>query len=128
MSDDPIRTLTILQQMSVDVIVDAICGCKAARDVLDERARQQDVEGWTPDRDDGYVQFELGKAAAGYVAAAILWDETRESAALRTPPGIWPWHRDWWKPTDRRRDLVKAAALIIAEIERLDRADEAAKP
>jgi hypothetical protein len=35
---------------------------------------------------------------------------------------IWPWDRKWWKPTDRRRDLVKAAALILAEIERLDRA------
>jgi hypothetical protein len=31
----------------------------------------------------------------------------------------------WWKPKDRRRDLVRAAALIIAEIERLDRDAEA---
>lgn len=30
---------------------------------------------------------------------------------------------EWWKPTNRRRDLVKAAALILAEIERLDRKD-----
>jgi hypothetical protein len=29
---------------------------------------------------------------------------------------------EWWKPTNRRRDLVKAGALILAEIERLDRA------
>lgn len=29
--------------------------------------------------------------------------------------------RDWWKPKDRRRNLVKAGALIVAEIERLDR-------
>jgi len=28
----------------------------------------------------------------------------------------------WFKPTDPRRDLVKAGALCIAEIERLDRA------
>ena len=28
----------------------------------------------------------------------------------------------WFKPTTPRRDLVKAGALIIAEIERLDRA------
>lgn len=31
-------------------------------------------------------------------------------------------HRQRWKPTTSRRDLVKAAALILAEIERLDRA------
>lgn len=40
---------------------------------------------------------------------------------------VWPWDESWWKPTNRRRDLVKAGALILAEIERLDRA-EAPKP
>lgn len=36
----------------------------------------------------------------------------------------WPlsWAKSWLKPKDRRRDLIRAAALIIAEIERLDRA------
>lgn len=34
---------------------------------------------------------------------------------------VWPWDESWWKPTTPRRDLVKAAALILAEIERLDR-------
>jgi hypothetical protein len=38
------------------------------------------------------------------------------------PPQQWPWLSKWWKPKDRRRDLVRAAALVIAEIERLDRA------
>ena len=33
----------------------------------------------------------------------------------------WPWSLDWWKPKDPRRDLVRAGALIVAEIERLDR-------
>jgi hypothetical protein len=33
----------------------------------------------------------------------------------------WPWEDKWWKPKDRRRDLVRAGALIVAEIERLDR-------
>jgi len=35
---------------------------------------------------------------------------------------LWPWGKEWWKPSDRRRDLVKAGALIAAEIDRLDRA------
>jgi hypothetical protein len=34
----------------------------------------------------------------------------------------WPWADKDWKPKDRRRDLIRAAALIVAEIERLDRA------
>ena len=42
-------------------------------------------------------------------------------------PFGWPhtWDASWWKPKDRRRDLVRAGALIIAEIERLDRLDAA---
>lgn len=37
-------------------------------------------------------------------------------------PDLWPWERAAWKPKDARRDLVRAGALILAEIERLDRA------
>ena len=40
-------------------------------------------------------------------------------------PYDWPasWSTDWWKPKTPRRDLVRAAALLIAEIERIDRKD-----
>ena len=34
---------------------------------------------------------------------------------------LWPWAAEWWKPKDCRRNLVRAGALILAEIERLDR-------
>ena len=37
------------------------------------------------------------------------------------PPWFWPWDRKWWKPKDERRDLVRAAALLIARIEQIDR-------
>jgi hypothetical protein len=38
-------------------------------------------------------------------------------------PALWPWEVAGWKPTagHRRRELVKAAALLLAEIERIDR-------
>ena len=39
---------------------------------------------------------------------------------------FWPWAAEWWKPGLRRRNLVKAGALILAELERLDRAAERA--
>ncbi|MNY70647.1 hypothetical protein D3C86_2088230 [compost metagenome] len=40
----------------------------------------------------------------------------------------WPWSEDWWKPSpEPRRNLVKAGALILADIERLDRAANAAQ-
>ncbi|MCY2697597.1 hypothetical protein [Acinetobacter baumannii] len=33
----------------------------------------------------------------------------------------WPFADTFWKPKSPRQDLVRAAALLIAEIERLDR-------
>lgn len=89
---------------------------RAARDVLAERERQQSAEGWTPEHDDEHDTSELAKAAACYAlsAAGVQGDD---SAQLR----FWPWSDSSWRPTNPRRDLVKAAALILAEIERLDR-------
>ena len=84
---------------------------QVAQDVLSERRRQIEAEGWTPEHDDHHLPNELSLAAASYVCA----DEGD------APPAIWPWDWSWWKPKDRRRNLVKAAALILAEIERMDR-------
>lgn len=88
----------------------------AARDVLAERRRQVDVEGWTPEHDDQHSRGQMATAAACYAM--------RPEAKEKLPnwvPTHWPWDDEWWKPGDRRRMLVKAGALILAEIERLDR-------
>jgi hypothetical protein len=95
---------------------------EAALAVLMERQRQIDEESFSAEQDDNYENFELGKAAAAYLGHAIIKDATRKQKTYA--PGVWPWASAWWKPSDRCRDLVKAAALIIAEIERLDRAAE----
>jgi hypothetical protein len=80
-------------------------------DILAERLRQIEVEGFSPVRDDGYTQGQLANAAACYAT----------QTPLHWPPD---WDQKWWKPTTRRRDLVKAAALLVAELERLDRQAE----
>lgn len=87
---------------------------QAAKDVFAERRRQVEVEGWTPNRDDAYEDKQLRLAAACYALAHQV---------KVTIPNIWPWHHTWWKPTTDRRNLVKAGALILAEIERIDRAN-----
>lgn len=107
----------------------------AVEDVLSERKRQVEREGWTPEHDDAYTEYELAWAAITYAMAACA--DSAERAVMdqfgdhsATPGRInenWPWDWKWWKPKDRRRDLVRAAALIIAEIERLDRAAAPAK-
>lgn len=96
---------------------------RAIMDVFRERHRHGHGEGFTPAGDDRYTDFQLAKAAVCYAQVATYKDKTRKDAAKRTfSPGNWPWSLDWWKPKDRRSDLVRAASLIIAEIERLDRA------
>jgi hypothetical protein len=87
-------------------------------DITEERRRQIEVEGWTPEHDDEHSPRK-GRGEVGPLveaAACYLFGSTG------TLDLSWPWSRDWWKPKGRRRDLVRAAALIIAEIERIDRA------
>ncbi|WP_334037878.1 hypothetical protein [Burkholderia gladioli] len=97
----------------------------AERDVLAERRRQRTEEGWTTESDDRLPSGQLSAAASAYAALA---SDTLDPASLGSmdystrPPKPWPWERKWWKPSTVRRALVKAAALILAEIERIDRA------
>lgn len=88
---------------------------QAATDVLAERRRQVDGEGMTNDADDNYTHAELPFAAAAYIL----------NGSNDKAPAIWPWSKAWWKPRDNRANYVRAGALILAEIERLDRADAA---
>ena len=66
----------------------------------------------------------MGHGLAIKDAHGWLFIEARPYApsAFTAPPSMWPWTSEWWKPSTRRRMLVKAAALILSEIERLDRA------
>ncbi|HAY5641162.1 TPA: hypothetical protein J0C76_005232 [Escherichia coli] len=89
----------------------------AVQSVIAERQRHQSVEGWTPEHDDQYSKSQLLWASSCYVLNAI-------HPFNRIPFG-WPWTPEWWKPTNPRRDLVKAGALILAEIERIDRQEAA---
>lgn len=85
--------------------------------VLAERERQQAEEGWTPEHDDEHCNGELAMAAVCYI------NETGTVNRNGGKPWGWPWDASWWKPNARRRNLVKAGALILAEIERLDRSE-----
>lgn len=92
-------------------------------EIAAERQRQIDVEGWGAKHDDKHLQGELALAASSYAYAAAAPDRERDRLLRGRPvPPQWPWAAHWWKPKDRRRDLIRAAALLVAEIERLDRA------
>lgn len=92
-----------------------------------ERARQVAVEGWTAEHDAEHAGDDLARAAACYATppdrrkiGTRLVDGYGDRGDRYGPfPEGWPWHPDWWKPGDRLRELVKAGALIAAEIDRL---------
>ena len=89
-------------------------------DVQAERRRQITAEGWTPEHDDAHSHGQMARAAACYALAGSSAPNDGTAALLVSL--AWPWDEQWWKPTTTRRDLVKACALGLAEIERLDRA------
>jgi len=88
-------------------------------EIAAERQRQIDAEGWTPEHDDGHDRGELVEAAGCYV---LHVNDSKNVFPAGEPPPGWPWEADWWKPKNPRHDLVRAGALIVAEIERMDRA------
>jgi hypothetical protein len=101
---DPINTFNIVMEIN------------------QERNRQVNVEEFTPEHDDSTnTDFELSRAAACY--ATVPWRRTENGSEVSIG---WPWAEVWFKPGSNRQALVKAAALIVAEIERLDRLE--AKP
>jgi hypothetical protein len=84
-----------------------------------ERKRQIEVEGWTSEHDDEHKTGEMARAARCYAQTAYLqvcgW-------AAGGPERTWPWNKQSWKPADYPiRNLIKAGALIAAEIDRIQR-------
>lgn len=80
-------------------------------EVGDERRRQV-AKGYSPISDDAYVDQELARASAAYALVG---------AGKATGEMFYPWPGREWAPEDRRTALIRAAALAVAEVERLDR-------
>lgn len=90
--------------------------------IAEERQRQIETEGWTPEHDDQHADGELASAARCYALKLPSGERFRKPEINADIPGGWPWAPTWWKPSpDPIRNLVKAGALIAAEIERLQR-------
>lgn len=96
-----------------------------AQRIADERQRQIEKEGWSPEHDDEHDEGQLAWAAACYAAPEAIFG--MHGRATFDP---WPWPADDkrpgpnFTPAERIRELEKAGALIAAEIDRLLRAGD----
>lgn len=84
---------------------------EAAYDITAERRRQIEKNGYDYAHDDEHINNELVDAAL-----AFAYSEK----------DFWPWGSESWKAVidhnhNKREMLVRAAALLMAEIERIDR-------
>jgi hypothetical protein len=102
-----------------------------------ERTRQVDVEGWSAEHDDEHDDDSIAWAAVCYAAPDLVYHKT-DMANVVEFADPWPWDRRFdtrpyngncVQPNDpdgkvRIRQLVKAGALIAAEIDRLLRKEK----
>ncbi len=86
--------------------------------IWDERLRQINQEGYDSFHDDGEAEGQLSKSAMVYACP----EHQREQVM-----NFWSWDMQYLKPSSedtidgRIKNLIKAGALICAEIDRLER-------
>lgn len=96
--------------------------------IAEERKRQIEEEGYNLAYDKKHGNGEMGMAAAAYavpnsvlINPTVAEDDSTDIVYGSRFTSLWPWEARDWKPTpkDRIKELVKAGALIAAEIDRL---------
>lgn len=97
---------------------------KIIQDIKEERIRQIEKEGWSENHDNSHIKSELAMAAACYASPKPIYVASFfKSLGYNKYQEAWPWGTEWDKRDKhtRVRQLTIAAALIVAEIERLNR-------
>lgn len=91
------------------------------RQIHIERESQITEHAYSATRDNEYTEGELAEAAATY--AWLAGKSKIKKLGMKMFKKLWPvnWETKHYNPKSAREDLVRAGALIVAEIERLDR-------
>lgn len=118
---------------SLQVLIDKLTAAKARMTSVEagsalalvaaERQRQITAEGYTAQHDDNHGAGELAAAAACFSLNAGVSLQCNPNHHPEHPYQFWPWTVEHWKPRAPIEDLVRAGALILAEIERIQRAE-----
>jgi len=90
--------------------------------IKQERERQTQAEGWSAKHDDEHERGELALMGAAYALSTY----TEKDMAVEVIDEVFCYFGDstWFKPKDPMRNLVRAGALIAAEIDRRQRLTE----
>jgi len=104
---------------AIDSVAPVLLLGTGAAEIAEERQRQIEKEGWTPEHDDKHVGHDLAWAAAAYAAPGPVVHRGNGQ-------DIWPWDlaADKRNHHDRIKRLRIAGALCAAEIDRLNRQAE----
>jgi hypothetical protein len=86
-------------------------------EIRNERIKQIE-KGYTPEHDDRHSDGALVKAACCYAMGYKPYTQ------LQPDETLWPFAQADWRPEGARANLIKAAAMLVAEIERIDRDDK----
>lgn len=102
-----------------------------AIDLITEERMRQIAKGYDAKHDDAHDLEQIARAAACYAGGLELFVDSDDRAEELGLTEIWPWEGvvdDALEGKDRISQLVIAGALIVAEIERLQRLTPPAQP
>lgn len=112
---------SIVEDIDINAVERIHSTTRAIDDIAVERRRQ--IE--SSDHDDQHDAGDLAAAGSAYALSAASLLNPHNGTAIDPQPEMWPFEAEYWKPQHKlenvRRDLVKAGALIAAEIDRIDR-------
>lgn len=86
--------------------------------------RQLTRDGLPPQEADQYIDGSITHAAGAYlsIATTSFYPLALREILQRDAKELWPWSEESWNPSAApRKNLIRAAAYIVAEIERLAR-------
>lgn len=89
-------------------------------EIILERFRQIEEYDYDASHDDTHRQGEIAAMAAAY--SQLSTDHENEAVQQHVQGELWPWDETMPRHHSRRDLLITAAALLVAEIERIDRA------
>lgn len=95
--------------------------------IAQERERQVKKEKWDSAHDDRHTDGSLAAAAATYALNAVesrSHEPVKRHVLAAAVNVLWPWHPQEHKVKSTKRNLVRAGALIAAELDRLNRLEK----